>query len=185
MSVDETYNKILRWPKMMSSDLRTIFGRATSLHPLNRKFTRENLTMPEATVAAILTSVRDGSPHVLLTRRAQGLSFAGYWCLPGGHIERYEKARDAAIREAKEETGLDFDAQFFGCFDEIIPEREIHAVVCVYTGEGQGELVVPPEEVSEIQWFPLQAALTLQLAFDHHAILAAYPSSGAGVSERS
>jgi len=132
--------------------------------------------MPQATAAAIITSMRDGKLCILLTRRAHD-PFQGEWCLPGGHIEPYEKARNAAIREVKEETGLDFNAQFFGCFDEIIPERKIHAVVCVFTGEGNGEIRFPEEEVTEYQWCPLEDALRLPLAFDHHTILAAYASS--------
>jgi 8-oxo-dGTP diphosphatase len=134
--------------------------------------------MPQATAAAIITSRKNGDLHILLTRRSQRLStFPGDWCLPGGHIEAYEKVRNAAIREVKEETGLDFDAQFFGCFDEIIPEREIHAVVCVFSGEGQGEIAIQPGEVSETRWFTLAEALALPLAFDHHSILAAYHSA--------
>lgn len=133
--------------------------------------------MPQATAAAIITAMRDGKLCILLTRRAHG-PFQGEWCLPGGHIEPYEKVRDAATREVKEETGLDFNAQFFGCFDEIIPERKIHAVVCVYTGEGNGEIRIAEEEVTEYQWCPLEDALRMRLAFDHHAILAAYASGG-------
>ncbi len=129
--------------------------------------------MPEATVAGIVTSPTNGRRQILLTRRAFGV-FKDYWCLPGGHIEPYEKARDAVIREVKEETGLDFAAKFFGIFDEIIPEKTIHAVVLVFSGSGTGEIAFPPEEVSETRWFSLEEALALPLAFDHHSILASY-----------
>ena len=72
--------------------------------------------MPQATAAAIITSRQAGRMHILLTRRARHLSFPGEWCLPGAHIEPYEKARNAVIREVKEETGLDFEAQFLRLF---------------------------------------------------------------------
>jgi ADP-ribose pyrophosphatase YjhB (NUDIX family) len=52
--------------------------------------------MPEATVAAIITR-GDDATRVLLTRR-NGQPFRGLWCLPGGHIDRFERARDAVIR---------------------------------------------------------------------------------------
>lgn len=129
--------------------------------------------MPEATAAAIVTTLTNGQQQILLTRRAFGV-YKDYWCLPGGHIDPYEKVRDAVIREVKEETGLDFPAQFFGIFDEIIPEKAIHAVVCVYTGEGSGQLAVQPGEVSDIGWYTLEEALALPLAFDHHSIIKAY-----------
>jgi 8-oxo-dGTP diphosphatase len=96
--------------------------------------------MPEATVAAIITKTSDGIVKVLLTLRANN-SFKDQWCIPGGHIEKYESARNAIIRDVNEETGLNFNAQFFGSFDEILPNENIHAVVSVYTGEGAGEIV--------------------------------------------
>ncbi len=126
--------------------------------------------MPEATVAGIVTNDRQ---QILLTRRAYGV-YKDFWCLPGGHIDPYEKARDAAIREVKEETGLDFPARFFGIFDEIIPEKTIHAVVCVYSGEGTGQLAIQEGEVSAAGWYTPEEALALPLAFDHHSIIQAF-----------
>jgi 8-oxo-dGTP diphosphatase len=42
---------------------------------------------------------------VLLVERGKGL-LQGLWSLPGGHIEPGEAARDAALREVVEETGV-------------------------------------------------------------------------------
>jgi 8-oxo-dGTP diphosphatase len=131
--------------------------------------------MPEATVAAIITNTHQGIVKLLLTRRANN-PFRGEWCLPGGHIDGYETARDAAVREVREETGLDFKAHFFGSFDEIIPNQDIHAVVSVFTGEGTGVIEPQPGEIQEIQWFSLAEALSMPLAFAHHHILEAYVS---------
>jgi 8-oxo-dGTP diphosphatase len=132
--------------------------------------------MPQATAAGIVTTQTNGVQQVMLTRRAFGV-YKDFWCLPGGHIEPYEKTRDAVIREVKEETGLEFNAQFFGIFDEIIPEKEIHAVVCVFTGVGTGETAIQPDEVSQLGWFTLEEAFRLPLAFDHRSILQAYAAS--------
>ena len=129
--------------------------------------------MPEATVAAIVTPGNIDTVEVLLTRRSAE-PFEGYWCLPGGHIDQYEPARDAIIREVEEETGLDFEARFFGYFDEIIPERDIHAVVIVFEGKGRGKISIQEEEVTEIGWFSIEEARSLHLAFTHNEILNAY-----------
>lgn len=129
--------------------------------------------MPKATVAAIILS----DQGVLLTRRNHD-PFKGYWCLPGGHIDEYERARDAVIREVKEETGLDYAPEFLGAFDEIFPGYGFHAVVGAYVGPGAGTLVPQASEVSEIGWFPLDTALTMQLAFVHGEILEAYAQRG-------
>jgi 8-oxo-dGTP diphosphatase len=126
--------------------------------------------MPETTVAAIVTSLESGKIQVVLTRRGHE-PFKGQWCLPGGHIDLYEPARDAIIREVKEETGLDFDARFLRYFDEVIPVRDIHAVVLVFEGPGTGTLQAQPGEVTDIGWFSLDEARALPMAFRHNQIL--------------
>jgi 8-oxo-dGTP diphosphatase len=128
--------------------------------------------MPIATVAAIITN-EEGK--ILLTRRNIE-PFKGQWCLPGGHIDENEKALDAVIREAKEETGLDFEAEFFAYADEIIPEYNWHAVVIIFTGKGRGELAAQEGEVEDIAWFSLEKAHSLPLAFVHNQILDEYAS---------
>ncbi len=129
--------------------------------------------MPETTVAAIITGAEHNQAKILLTRRNHD-PYNNFWCLPGGHIDQDEPARAAAIREVKEETGLDFAAQFFNYFDEIIPENQIHTVVLVFVGPGVGQLQAQVDEVSEIGWFTLSEAQALPLAFKHNEILAAY-----------
>jgi 8-oxo-dGTP diphosphatase len=131
--------------------------------------------MPKTTVAGIVVPPGVSKPKVLLTRRNIE-PFKGYWCLPGGHIDEYELVKDAVIREVKEETGLVFDPQFFGYFDEIIPERRIHAVVMVFEGGGNGTLKAQEDEVTEIGWFTIEEAQSLSLAFRHGDILEAYAS---------
>ena len=128
--------------------------------------------MPETTAAAIL--LRPGDREQVLLARRNHEPFKGYWCIPGGHIEPYEPARAAVRREAREETGLDFDAEFFGYFDEILPERGIHAVVLVFYGEARGEPAAQASEVQALRWFTLDQACALTLAFDHNTILGAF-----------
>lgn len=133
----------------------------------------------KATVGAIITRREDGVEKILLTRRAIQ-PFQDHWCLPGGHIDAFEPAREAVIREVKEETGLEFTPAFFGYFDEIIPALDWHAVVLVFTGGATGEPRIDPEEVAEIQWLSLAEAQTRPLAFQHNAILAAYSANAGG-----
>ncbi|MEO0882684.1 MAG: NUDIX hydrolase [Pseudomonadota bacterium] len=54
--------------------------------------------------------------EVLLIRRGQA-PLAGAWSLPGGRIEFGEPAADAALRELKEETGI--DAELCGLIDVV------------------------------------------------------------------
>lgn len=59
----------------------------------------------EPTETCVLTYVTDGD-RILLIEKKRGLG-SGYINAPGGHIELEETKIEAAIRETKEETGLD------------------------------------------------------------------------------
>ena len=59
----------------------------------------------EPTERCVLTYVTDGD-KILLINKKTGLG-KGYINAPGGHIEIEETKTEAAIRETKEETGLD------------------------------------------------------------------------------
>lgn len=127
--------------------------------------------MVKTTVAAILRNPEKA--HILLTRRAIE-PYKGHWCLPGGHIDRDEPALDAAIREVKEETGLDVSLRFHSYCDEIIPENGIHAVVIVFEGLALGNPTAQPDEVEEIRWFSPGEIENLPMAFLHHDIIDSY-----------
>jgi 8-oxo-dGTP diphosphatase len=127
--------------------------------------------MVKTTVAAILSN--PDKTHILLTRRAID-PYKGHWCLPGGHVDQYEPALEAAIREVKEETDLDVSLGFHSYCDEIIPDHGIHAVVIVFEGFAAGKTTAQPDEVEEIKWFSPAEIKALPMAFLHRDLLEAY-----------
>ncbi len=60
---------------------------------------------PAAPVLAASIAVLDGS-HVLLVKRGRGAA-RGEWAFPGGRLEAGETAEQAALRELREETGIE------------------------------------------------------------------------------
>ncbi len=130
--------------------------------------------MPKATVAAIITP-DDNKPDIILLTKRSVPPFQGYWCLPGGHIDDYESAEEAVVREVMEETGLSFTSPvFLYFFNELFPQHQFHAVALAFYGTGRGNPELMPEEVEEIDWFSLEDALALPLAFNHLQILQRY-----------
>jgi ADP-ribose pyrophosphatase YjhB (NUDIX family) len=55
---------------------------------------------------AVGTIIRDEQGRVVLVRRAIEPGY-GKWVFPGGYVDRGEQLQSAAVREAREETGLD------------------------------------------------------------------------------
>jgi 8-oxo-dGTP diphosphatase len=55
---------------------------------------------------AVGTIIRDERDRVVLVRRAIEPGY-GKWVFPGGYVDRGEQLQAAAVREAREETGLD------------------------------------------------------------------------------
>jgi 8-oxo-dGTP diphosphatase len=58
---------------------------------------------PKLAVGAI---IRDAQNRIVLVRRAIEPGY-GKWVFPGGYVDRGEELQAAAVREAREETGLD------------------------------------------------------------------------------
>jgi ADP-ribose pyrophosphatase YjhB (NUDIX family) len=55
---------------------------------------------------AVGTIITDDQRRVVLVKRAIEPGY-GKWVFPGGYVDRGEEVRAAAVREAREETGLD------------------------------------------------------------------------------
>jgi len=98
------------------------------------------------------------------------------WAIPGGFVDYGETLEAAALREAKEETGMDLVGlkQFHAYSD---PKRDPrgHTVSVVFTAVGKG---VPKaaDDAKNLRIFRLEE-LPENLAFDHALILSDYSES--------
>jgi len=80
---------------------------------------REYPNAPMVGVGAII--VDEG--RVVLVKRAHS-PMLGEWSIPGGALELGETMREAVIREAREETGLDVEPMaLVGVFDRVIRDE--------------------------------------------------------------
>ncbi len=104
---------------------------------------------------------------VLLQKRSANKRFSpNKWGLCAGHVEANESLENAALREIKEEVGLDITSK------KLIPygEREItisdsnsHITYFYYIrcNKKENEFAIQTEELSEVKWFNIDEIITM------------------------
>jgi 8-oxo-dGTP diphosphatase len=94
------------------------------------------------------------------------------WALPGGHVDIGEFVADAAVREAREETGLQVAlVELLGVYSNPARDARYHTVSTVYIGRASGT----PRGGDDAARAEVFACGELPpLAFDHGTIVEDY-----------
>ena len=103
----------------------------------------------------IHTLIVNNKGEVLITKRASTNDvLPEYWDIPGGTLEDGEDPTVGAIREVKEETGLDiFEPQLFFQRSNVDLKKNKQFVTLVFLAKNTGiEVVLNPCEHSEYKW---------------------------------
>src|SRR5258708_5783260 len=128
--------------------------------------------LKRAAVAIALTGAETpGDTALLLTRRASGLrAHRAQWALPGGRCDAGETQVQSALRELREELGLDLGADaVLGLLDDY-PTRSGYLITPVVVWAGaEGAIVPNPQEVASVHRIPL-GTIEHEKAFDFTAI---------------
>ena len=96
--------------------------------------------------------VYDGRGHILLTRRAQGKSFAGTWENSGGAARAGENSLQAITRELREETGIEAAPEEF---EWLSSDRDRHFFFdhyCLKRPIRLGDVKLQEGETDDVMW---------------------------------
>ena len=124
---------------------------------------------PEVAVDLVIElEDRPGRPVVLIRR---GRPPPGH-ALPGGFVDVGETVEQAAVREAREETGLDVRlGEIIGVYSDPARDPRGHTVTIAYVASARGEPVAGDDAAAILVTDPSAAP---PLAFDHGRILGDY-----------
>jgi len=98
---------------------------------------------------------------VMMAKRADE-PLKGAWDIPGGFLHYGEDPRVGAIRELKEETGLDVKIiDILGIYmDEYMHQGEtLPTLNCMYIGEIKSGKQKPSDDVSELKWLNIKKSV--------------------------
>jgi len=132
---------------------------------------REYPEQPLVGVGAII--VEDG--RIALIKRGHA-PLLGEWSIPGGVLEIGETVREAAVREALEETGLNVIVlDLLGVFDRVIRDeggkiRYHYVLIDFLCRRTAGELLASGD-AAEARWFSPEEAMSLPLPRDTREVI--------------
>ncbi|WP_032496249.1 NUDIX hydrolase [Hydrogenivirga sp. 128-5-R1-1] len=104
---------------------------------------------------------------VLIERKNPPVGLA----LPGGFVEVGENVESAAVREMREETGLEVELSgLLGVYSDPRRDPRFHVVSVVFVGDAEGEPKAG-SDAKEVRVFSLEDIPLDRLVFDHKRII--------------
>jgi 8-oxo-dGTP diphosphatase len=124
---------------------------------------------PELPLVGVGAIIIEGD-RVLLVKRAHP-PIQGQWSIPGGVLEVGEMVREAAVREAREETGLMVEpGELLGVYDRILRDPgqrvQYHYVLIDFLCRPVGGELLAASDAAEVRWFGREELPALRLAED-------------------
>jgi ADP-ribose pyrophosphatase YjhB (NUDIX family) len=118
---------------------------------------------------------------VLLTRRED----FWVWCLPGGHVDPYESFAQAAVREVREEVGLEVElTRLVGLYSRPEWSNGIYHLALFAARPIGGSITPDPHEVVEAAYFDLDQLPAGLMIGQQQRILDAASGVGGSLARR-
>jgi ADP-ribose pyrophosphatase YjhB (NUDIX family) len=124
---------------------------------------------PDVPLVGVGAIIIEGDRVVLVKRAHPPLQ--AEWSIPGGVLEVGELVRDAAIREAREETGLTVEpGELLGVYDRVLRDADqrvqYHYVLIDFLCRRVAGDIAAASDAAEVRWFTPEELAGLGLAED-------------------
>ena len=101
-------------------------------------------------LATLVYAIRDD--EVLLHRRVKDPN-KDLWVAPGGKLEPDESPTECAVREMREETGLEIEAPVLrGIMTEVSPRPDYQWITFIFTATQWSGALAPAAGIGEFRW---------------------------------
>ena len=129
---------------------------------------------PEVPLVGVGAIIIEDARIVLVKRGHPPLQ--AEWSIPGGLVEVGELVREAAIREAREETGLTIEpGELLGVYDRVLRDTEqrvqYHYVLIDFLCRRVAGDLAAASDAAEARWFSREELPALRLAEDTQDVI--------------
>ena len=112
-------------------------------------------------LATLVYAIRDD--EVLLHQRVKDPN-KGLWVAPGGKLEPTESPTECAVREMREETGLELeDPVLRGVMVEVSPRPDYQWLTFIYAATRWSGELAPAAGIGEFRWVRIPEVFTLPI----------------------
>ena len=124
---------------------------------------------PAVTTDCVVFGFDGPTLKILLIERGNE-PYKGFWAFPGGFLNMDETAEHGALRELKEETGLELqNIKEFGTFSDVDRDPSERVISIAFFAITKISEVKGGDDARKAQWFALDEVPPL--AFDHDLML--------------